>query len=294
MFDMAPVEETPSAARAASRFRYEMIDAWVNPNQGGVTIRPEVNEIFSGLRERRERGTTTTQLIDEMDAAGIKKAVLCAGFGGYRALPWMEDAISGHPDRFAGSLIVDPRTGMEAVRLLRTAVRESGVRLARVLALETQLPYNHAAYFPIYAACVDLGIPIGVNVGLPGPRVPGACQHPLSIDDVCYFFPELTVVMSHGGDPWADVCVKLMDRWPNLNYMSSAYSPRRLPAEIVAYLNGRGSDRVMFASDYPILDFDRCRSAIDEMPLVDETRRQKYAYDNANRLFFTKGLVTNA
>jgi uncharacterized protein len=280
MADNASVDEMHS---------YGMIDAWVNPNQGGVVIRPEVNEMFAGLSERRQRGTTTSQLLEEMDAAGVEKAVLTAGFGGYQALPWMEKAISNYPARFVGSLIIDPRTGMDAIRLLRSGVKDSGVRLARVIALETQLAYNTPAYYPIYAACIDLGIPVGVNVGIPGPRVPGSCQHPLSIDDVCCFFPELTVILSHGGDPWADLCVKLMTKWENLYYMSSAYSPRRLPTAIVDYMNGRGSDRVMFASDYPILDFARCRSHIDQMKLVDDETRRRYAYNNADRLFFSQG-----
>lgn len=263
-----------------------MIDAWVNPNIASMTMNVDVAHLFPGLAERRQRGTTLPQLIDEMDEAGIEGAVLCAGYGGYDNLPWMEDAIARYPDRFAGSLVVDPRTGMQAVRLLETTVRQSGVKLARVLALETQLPYDHAAYYPVYAKCAELGIPICVNVGIPGPRVPGKHQHPLALDEVCYFFPELTVIMSHGGDPWTRLCVKLMAKWPNLYYMTSAYTPRRLPDEIIDFVNGLGSDKVMWASDYPILEFRRCRDQILDLPFRDEERRRRFAYDNAKRLFF--------
>jgi predicted TIM-barrel fold metal-dependent hydrolase len=264
----------------------KLIDGWVNPNIATATLKTDVAYLFPGLLERRQRGTTLSQLLDEMDEAGVERAVLCAGYGGYDNLPWMEEAIAAHPDRFAGSLYVDPRTGMQAVRLLESTVRNSGVTMARVLALETQLPYDHAAYYPVYAKCVELGIPISVNVGIPGPRVPGKHQHPLSLDEVCYFFPDLTVVMSHGGDPWVRLCVKLMAKWPNLYYMTSAYAPKRLPAEIVDFINGRGADKVLWASDYPILEFRRCRDDILALPLRDEERRRKFAYDNAKRLLF--------
>lgn len=263
-----------------------LIDGWVNENDSRRPVDPTVGKLFPGLHERRKRGTSIEQLIEEMDGAGVAKAMLAAGYAGNDNLGWVEKSMERHPDRFGGSLVVDPRDGMAAVRALERAVRDSGVRMARVIALYTQLPYDHASYYPVYAKCVELGIPIGVNVGLPGPPVAGRCQDPIALDDVCAFFPELVVVMSHGGDPWADMCVKLMSKWPNLYYMSSAYSPRRIPPEIIDYLNGRGADKVMWASDYPVLEFARCREQILAMPLRDEERRRKFAHDNALRVLF--------
>jgi predicted TIM-barrel fold metal-dependent hydrolase len=267
---------------------FKMIDGWVNRNVGSPTGQSDVAYLFPGLEERRRRGTTLSQLVDEMDEAGVERAVLCAGFRGYDSLPWMEDAVERHPDRFTGSLVVDPRTGMEAVRLLETTVRQGSVTVARVLAMETQLPYDHAAYYPVYAKCVELGIPISVNVGLPGPRVPGRHQHPLALDEVCWFFPDLTVVMSHGGDPWTRLCIKLAAKWPNLHYMTAAYSPKRLPVDVIDFANERGADKVIWASDYPILEFRRCRDEIAALPFRDEERREKFAYANARRLFFSR------
>lgn len=265
---------------------FPMIDAWVNPNFPTPTVDPTVAKLFPGLQERRVRGTTLEQLVDEMDQAGVARSILCAGYRGADNLPWIADAIAKHPTRFAGSLVVDPRQGMQAVYALEAAVRDHGFILARVMALETQLPYDHAAYYPVYAKCAELGIPISVNVGLPGPRVPGRHQDPIALDDVCYFFPELTVIMAHGGDPWADVCVKLMTKWENLYYMSSAYSPKRIPAAIARYADGRGSTKVMWASDYPILEFSRCRRDIEQMQFTDEQSRYQFAFGNADRLFF--------
>jgi predicted TIM-barrel fold metal-dependent hydrolase len=264
-----------------------MIDPWVNPNFASQQVDPVVAKLFPGLEERRRRGTTLNQLVDEMDEAGVQKAILCAGYRGADNMAWVVKAAETYPERFAGSLVVDPRLGLTAVRALASAVRDHGFVLARVLALETQLPYDHAVYYPVYAKCAELGIPISVNVGIPGPRVPGRVQDPIALDEVCCFFPELTVVMSHGGDPWAEVCVKLMSKWENLFYMSSAYAPRRIPSPVVDYLNGRGRQRVLWASDYPILEFGPCRKQIAEMPLTDTTRFD-FAYGNAARLFFPK------
>lgn len=263
--------------------QYPMIDLWVNPNQAVKTVDATVAKLFPGLEARRSRGTSLTELIEELDAASVERAVLCAGYRGAANVPWVLNAVSEHPERLLGSIVIDPREGMTAVRKLEGAVVNYGFVMARVMALETQLPYDHAAYFPVYAKCVELGIPITVNVGIPGPAVPGRHQHPLALDEVCYFFPELKVIMAHGGDPWADVCVKLMSKWENLYYMSSAYSPKRMPSAVVEFLKGRGMHKVMWASDYPILEFERCRRDIAELPLTEE-QRLAFAYGNASRL----------
>lgn len=264
------------------------VDAWINPNLGPPKDpRINVGYLFPDLKARWDRKTSLPQLIDEMDAAGIRCGVLCSGYGDYDDLPWVRDAVNAHPDRFVGSHIVDPRLGMESVRLVESLVRTDGFRLIRMLGLFTQIPYNHAEYYPIYAKCSELGIPVGLNVGIPGPKVPGRYQDPMAIDDVCAFFPELTIVMQHGGEPWVDLCVKLMLKWENLYYMSSAFSPRHIPSAIIGYLNTRGSSKVMFASDYPLLTHERCVKEAADLPIRDQAKFDAFAAGNAQRLFFS-------
>jgi uncharacterized protein len=270
--------------------RLGAIDAWVNANLG-VPNDPSINVsyLFPGLLERWERKTTLPQLIDEMDEAGVEKAVLCSGYSGFDDHAWVCDAIQQYPDRFAGSHVVDPRTGMKAVRLVDQLVRQDGFRLIRVLALFTQIPYNDPMCYPVYAKCAELNVPVGLNVGIPGPLVPGKYQHPLAVDDVCSFFPELHIVLQHGGEPWVDLCVKLMLKWSNLSYMTSAFAPKHIPSAIIDFINTRGADKVMFASDYPLLTFDRCMAEIRQLPFRDEERLNKFVRLNAERLFFSTG-----
>jgi len=264
------------------------IDAWINPNlRPPRTLNRDVAYLFPGLVERYERGTTLTQLIDEMDEAGVAKAVLCAGYTeDEEDVEWVRAAVGRHPDRFVGSYAVDPHQGMATVRLVERLVQDEGFRLIRIIALFTQIPYDDARCYPVYAKCAELGVPVGLNVGIPGPLVPGKHQHPLALDDVCAFFPELTVVMQHGGEPWVDLCVKLMLKWPNLHYMTSAFAPKHIPRPIIDYVNTRGADKVMFASDYPLLTLDRCMREAVELPLRDQDRFEKFVARNAEALFF--------
>ena len=97
------------------------------------------------------------------------------------------------------------------------------------------------AYYPVYATCAELGIPIFLTAGVPGPRVPLGPQKVELLDEVCWFFPELTIVMRHGAEPWTELAVKLMLKWPNLYYSTSAFAPKHYPKAIVDYANTRGA-----------------------------------------------------
>ena len=263
------------------------IDAWINPNLGAPPdVARDVAYLFPEMQARLERGTTLEQLVDEMDQAGVAQGILCSGYSGGDDLGWVRKAVIAHPDRFVGSHVVDPREGMPAVRLVEELVRNDGYRLIRILGLATQMPYNDPRCYPVYAKCAELGVPVGLNVGLPGPRVPGKYQHPLPVDDVCAFFPELTIVLQHGGEPWVELCVKLMLKWPRLYYMTSAFAPKHVPAPIIQYANTRGADRVMFASDYPLLSFSRCMAEAVNLPFRDQARFDQFISGNARALFF--------
>jgi predicted TIM-barrel fold metal-dependent hydrolase len=266
---------------------FKLFDGWVNitpkqPEYGNM----DVSYLFPDLAERYRNGRTTAQIVDEMDAAGVDQAILAAGYDPINDdLAWTYKSMEEFPDRFLGSMVVDPHAGMKGVRELEERVTKDGFKLARLMAFHTLIPYNDPRCYPLYAKCVELDIPISINVGFPGPLVPAArMQEPLVLDEICAFFPELKIIMAHGGDPWADVCVKLMLKWQNLYYMTSAFAPKHLPREIVHYMNTRGPDRVMWASDYPLLGFDRCAREIEAMDFRDEERRRKFARDNARRV----------
>jgi predicted TIM-barrel fold metal-dependent hydrolase len=147
------------------------------------------------------------------------------------------------------------------------------------------LPPNDRAYYPLYAKCCELGLPITVNTGIPGPPLPGRCQDPMHLDDVCLFFPDLSIVMANGADPWWSVAIRLMVKYPRLYLMTSAFAPKYLPAELLTYMNTRGKDKVMFATDYPFLTMERCLAEAQALDLRDGVL-DRYLYENAYRVFF--------
>src|SRR3954449_574388 len=148
---------------------------------------------------------------------------------------------------------------MGAVRKIRQHHDEYGIRSVSSFPAGYMTPIDAAAYYPVYATCAELGIPIFLTTGVPGPRVPMAPQKVELLDEVCWFFPELTIVMRHGAEPWTELAVMLMRKWPNLHYSTSAFAPKRYPSSIVEFANTRtGADKVLFAGYYSVgLSWDR-------------------------------------
>ena len=222
-------------------------------------------------------------VISEMDRHGVAKAMLGTSFQNEGT----QRIIKDHPDRFFGSFEVDPNRGMEGVRELEAAVVELGVKAATAFpaGMSPQVPINDKKFYPLYAKCVELDIPIFVNAGVPGPRVPMACQDVALIDEVCWFFPELKLVMRHGAEPWTALAVKLMLKWPNLYYMPSAFAPKHYPEAVIKYANTRGADKVMYAGYYPMgLSLERIFTEMPNVPFRDHVW-PKFLRDNAIRVF---------
>ena len=226
--------------------------------------------------------------LEAMDRHGIERAMLGVGRGGDddRERSGVHRALDQHPDRFIGSWAVDPNHGMTAVRDLVKAYETLGIRAATAFpaGCNPQVPINDKRFYPLYAKCVELDIPIFICTGVPGPRVPMACQKTELLDEVCWFFPELKVVMRHGAEPWEELAVKLMLKWPNLYYSTSAFAPRYYPQAIVDFANSRGADKVMYAGYFPMgLSLDRIFAELPDVPFKDDVW-PKFLRENALRV----------
>lgn len=196
-------------------------------------------------------------------------------------------AMAEHPGRFVPSWTCDPNDGMDGIRALVRAHGELGVRAATMFpsGLMPQVAIDAAQMYPIYAKCVELGIPIFVTVGIAGPRVPSASvQHVERLDQVMYDFPDLVFVMRHGAEPWVDLAVKLMVKWPNLYYSTTAFAPRYYPEPIIEYANTRGAHKIVYGGYFPMgLSLERIMAEMRQLPLRDEVW-PAFLRDNAARI----------
>ena len=222
-----------------------------------------------------------TVTLEEMDRYNI--AVGLVGLGNESTLR----AIERHPDRFAASLEVDPNDIGGAVRRIRQAHLEHDIKAVSTFpaGCVPQVPLSDRRYYPVFQTCVDLDIPLIANAGIAGPRVPSDCQDVMHFDQVCYDFPELRVVMRHGAEPWEELSVKLMLKWPGLYYMTSAFAPKYYPQAIIDYANTRGAEKIMYAGYYPMgLSLERIFTEMADVPFRDHVW-PLFLRENAMRVF---------
>ena len=171
-----------------------------------------------------ERGDPIDATLAEMDRYGVAVGLVNT------SRPEALAAADRHPDRFVLETHVgqlgEPLDILGEVRRIRTEHADHDTRAVSIFPVGPLPPVaiDAAAWYPIYATCVELGLPVFVNAGV-GSRVPATPQHVERFDRVCYDFPELTIVMRHGGEPWTDLAVKLMLKWPGLHYSTSALRP---------------------------------------------------------------------
>jgi predicted TIM-barrel fold metal-dependent hydrolase len=215
--------------------------------------------------------------LHEMDRFGVERGMI--GLGGDVS----ERALKDHPDRFFASLDVDPNEGMEAVRKIVRNYEQHGIRAVTAFPAGCfpQVPIDDKKFYPIYSKCCELGLPIFVCAGVPGPRLPMACQHVERIDTVMYDFPDLVFVTRHGCEPWEQLAMKLMLKWPNLYYSTSAFAPKHYPKAIIDYANTRGADKIIYAGYFPMgLALERIMTDMPSVPFRDNVW-PKFLRENA-------------
>jgi predicted TIM-barrel fold metal-dependent hydrolase len=268
-----------------------IVDAWMQH----PTLRFARHEMFASLnrwtgREIPDAEVPISATVGVMDEAEVAFGLLSA-WSAPREAPLISNedvaaCVQAHPDRFAGLAAVNLDTPMEAVRELRRCVTELGFKGLRVLPWLWEAPPTDPRYYPLYAACVELGVPFCTQVGHAGPLRPSEPGRPIPyIDQVAIDFPELVIVGGHIGYPWTEEMIAVARKHENVHIDTSAYTAKRIPAELVAYMKtGSGRHKVLFGSNFPMIAPAHALEGLDALGLDDETRGL-YLAGNTRRVF---------
>jgi predicted TIM-barrel fold metal-dependent hydrolase len=268
--------------------------------------RTEVEEERTGLDETFKAqvrmppedrgGVSISDYLGRMDAAGIERSLLAAVRCGdldhkgsfevtYERVRQVCDA---HPDRFSGLAGLDPTRGMLGLRDLERAVTQYGFVGAHFYPHWFGLAPDHARWYPYYAKCCELGIPVMLQVGhnlvySRGRRLPSVGR-PICLDQVAIDFPELTIIGIHIGVPWTDEMISMAWKHDNVFIGVDAYAPRHWPTQLIRYLDSYGREKVLFGTDWPVISPGRAVEEIGRLGLKPESRAALMR-DNALRVF---------
>jgi predicted TIM-barrel fold metal-dependent hydrolase len=282
------------------------IDCVVNLHTPEVVekIRPKWSDDFLrnkiGAPDENVKGVTLERLLEKMDNAGIERAMLISAKSGpvpgspanYHIPDEMvAEAVRKCPERFYGLAGIDPTQGMRGVRALEHAVKELGFIGAHFYPHWFEMAPDHPKYYPFYAKCVELDIPIQMQVGqclrYSAERPLRSVGRPITLDTVACDFPELKLIGIHIGWPWTEEMMSVAYKHPNVYIGSDAYAPKHWSKEFVHFIDSWGQDKVLFGTDFAVIDPERAMREIEDLNLRPGPKR-KFLRDNAIRVYKLK------
>ena len=283
-----------------SDYDYKAIDAVVNIwTPEALSHRPGwTDEFFVGKvkGQHGSGGISLEKMIEDMDAAGIELGFLIAAKAGRIGLPGcyhmplevVAEAVAKYPKRFLGLVGIDPFMGMDGVRELEHAVTNLGFVGAHLYPHWFDLAPNQARYYPFYAKCIELGVPIQMQVGqsliYSKEYRCRSVGRPITLDDIACDLPELKLIGTHVGIPWHEEMIAMSWKHENVYMATDAHSPKYWPESVWKYINSYGQDKVIFGTDFPVLRFGRTVDEINERQLKPHVRR-KFMRDNVIKLY---------
>ena len=241
-------------------------------------------------------GVTIDQYLDKMDLVGIERSLLIAVRAGDIRVPEsfeipysrVYEICQEHPARFSGLAGIDPFRGMAGLKDLEEAVNDMGFVGAHLYPHWCELPPDHAKYYPYYAKCCELDIPIMMQVGhnlvySRKRRLPSVGK-PIYLDQVAIDFPELKLIGIHIGIPWTEEMISMCWKHENVFTAGDAYAPKYWPEAFVHYANSYGRNKVMFGTDWPVIDPIRAVKEVEDLGFREEAKKL-IMRDNALKVF---------
>ncbi|MFZ4649197.1 MAG: amidohydrolase family protein [Rubrivivax sp.] len=278
---------------------YPVIDTWCNlftPASMKKNYRdtPEMAYVFDLWRMTdRLRGWTTEEFAQVLDASGVSMAFIPV----WQSRSWktqsmlwdmdieeVAEVMRADPARYKGMFGINPYHRMEGVRALERAITQHGFSCAHLHHYGYNLRPDDKAFFPFYAKCVELDVPVMIQMGHSAEFMPSEVGRPIYLDEIALYFPTLRIIAAHTGWPWVEELIAMAWKHPNVYISTTAHSPRYWDKSLVHFLNSRGKGKVMYGTDFPVVTHAQSLAEIDALGLKPEARKA-LLHDTAVKVF---------
>ena len=279
--------------------KMKAIDVWCNiftPEgmKKYYAVNPELKEVVDRWKlGERTKGYQVADFLKILDEAQVAKVIMPAlkirSFLKQELIKDMgieeiHDILKENPDRLKGMIGINPFGRMEGVRELERAVREYGFVGAHIHPYGFGIPLNDAMYYPFYAKCVELDVPVMIQVGHSAESMPSSMGRPILLDDVALYFPELKIIAAHTGWPWVEELIALAGKHRNVFIATTAHAPKYWNKSLIQFINSWGRDKVLYGTDFPVLSHEESLLQIETLGLKEEAK-SKLLLENALKVF---------
>lgn len=278
----------------------DIIDCWTNVFTPEHLRRMymDTEELYEIVQwwdmNERLRGYKPAELVAEMDRLGIGK-VLVPAFQLFsytrKHLLWdfspedVQELRVDHADRIHGLVGINPLARMDGLRTVERAVREYGFVGAHLHPYGFGVSLDDRDLYPFYAKCSELGVPVLIQSGHSAERMPSVKGHPMGIDEVALYFPDLRLVLGHTGWPWCEEAIAMAWKHRNVYIAMTAHAPKYWDPKLVRFLDSRGRGKVMWGTDYPVLMHADALAQVRDLGLRTESERALLS-EVAHAVFF--------
>jgi hypothetical protein len=264
----------------------EFMTAWDKAKEGELLCRME--RAIGGL----PRYESIEKMLGLMDEAKVEKVFItqCKMWSYWNKWMYMDTQLADvtqytekYPKRFAGLAGYNPFRIKDSLREIEIAVKEHGFKGVYVHIYGFDIPLNDAKMYPLYAKCVELDVPVSLQVGHVLESMPSDCGRPIYLDRVACDFPDLKIIGAHTGWPWVEELLSIAYKWDNVYVGVDAWMPKYLKPELIQFVNSRmGQDRSIWGTNG--LPWKESLKQIDELGLKDSVKC-KLLRENAVQLF---------
>ncbi|OUS95662.1 4-hydroxyphenyl-beta-ketoacyl-CoA hydrolase [Rhodococcus sp. NCIMB 12038] len=277
-----------------SRYEYgidfdkiDAIDIHTHVEIDGCGHRSLDDELMAASEKYFKSGEERTPSIDAVadhyrarNMAAVVFTVDAASASGHAAnsVEEIAEGAARHNDVLIPFGSVDPWQGKAAVRRVHRLVDDYGVKGFKFHPSMQGFEPNDRRFYPLYDAIAEAGVPAlfhtgqtGIGAGLPGGHgIKLRYSDPMLLDDVAADFPDLTVIMAHPAVPWVDAQISIATHKANVYIDLSGWSPKYFPPQLVKAANSMLRGKVLFGSDFPVIQVDRWIKDFENLDIKPE------------------------
>ena len=265
----------------------EFIAKWTEAKKGELICRME-----RALGGSLPQFPSIDAMIQQMDAANVDKVFITqTKMWSYRnrwmymdtTLEEVTQYTDKYPDRFIGLAGYNPFRIPESLKEIEIAVKQHGFKGVYVHIYGFDIPLSDRKMYPLFAKCMELDIPVSMQVGHVLEGMPSEHGRPMHLDQIASDFPDLKMVGAHTGWPWVEELISACYKWENIYFGIDAWMPKYLKPEIVQFIGSRlGQDRSLWGTNG--LDWKTSLDQLEQLGLRDEAKHNLLS-GNATRLF---------